>query len=55
MSQGIVAAAELDRVSAEHKQAEARVGEIRATIERKQIRAPFSGVLGIRRSTWGST
>ena len=32
--------------SAEHKQAEARVGEIRATIERKTIRAPFSGILG---------
>ena len=34
--------------AAEHKQAEARVGEIHATIERKTIRAPFSGVLGIR-------
>ncbi len=53
VSQGIVAAAELDRVSAEHKQAEARVGEIRATIERKQIRAPFSGVLGIRQVDLG--
>ena len=39
--------------SAEHKQAEARVGEIRATIERKQIRAPFSGVLGIRQVDLG--
>jgi membrane fusion protein (multidrug efflux system) len=53
VGQGIVAAAELDRVSAEHKQAEARVGEIRATIERKQIRAPFSGVLGIRQVDLG--
>ena len=35
------------------KQAEARVGEIRATIERKRIRAPFSGVLGIRQVNLG--
>jgi membrane fusion protein (multidrug efflux system) len=53
VAQGIVAQAELDRVSAEHKQAEARVGEIQATIERKQIRAPFSGVLGIRQVDLG--
>ena len=32
---------------------EARVGEIRATIERKTIRAPFSGVLGIRQVNLG--
>ena len=37
----------------EYKQAEARVGEIRATIERKTIRAPFSGVLGIRQVNLG--
>jgi membrane fusion protein (multidrug efflux system) len=55
VGQGIVAQAELDKVSAEHKQAEARVGEIRATIERKQIRAPFAGVLGIRQVDLGST
>jgi membrane fusion protein (multidrug efflux system) len=53
VAQGIVAQAELDRASAEHKQAEARVGEIRATIERKMIRAPFSGVLGIRQVNLG--
>jgi membrane fusion protein (multidrug efflux system) len=51
--QGIVAAADDDRAIAEHKQAEARVGEIRATIERKQIRAPFAGVLGIRQVNLG--
>jgi membrane fusion protein (multidrug efflux system) len=51
--QGIVAAAEGDRVAAEHKQAEARVGEIRATIERKAIRAPFAGILGIRQVNLG--
>jgi len=51
--QGIVATAEFDRVAAEHKQAEARVGEIKATIERKSIRAPFAGILGIRQVNLG--
>ena len=45
---GAIARADYDRAAAEQKQTEARVGEIRATIERKTIRAPFSGVLGIR-------
>ena len=53
VAQGIVAQSEDDRVTAEHKQAVARVGEIRATIERKQIRAPFAGVLGIRQVNLG--
>ncbi len=53
VSQGIVAQADLDRATAEHQQAEARVGEIRATIDRKTIRAPFSGVLGIRQVNLG--
>ena len=53
VGQGIVAQAELDRASAEHQQAEARVGEIRATIDRKQIRAPFGGVLGLRQVNLG--
>jgi membrane fusion protein (multidrug efflux system) len=51
--QQIVAQSVHDQVSAEHKQAEARVGEIRASIERKTIRAPFSGVLGIRNVNLG--
>jgi membrane fusion protein (multidrug efflux system) len=53
VEQGIVAQSEDDRVTAEHKQAVARVGEIRATIDRKQIRAPFAGVLGIRQVNLG--
>jgi membrane fusion protein (multidrug efflux system) len=48
-----VSRAEYDRAAAEHKQAEARIGEIRATIERKTIRAPFSGLLGIRQVNLG--
>jgi membrane fusion protein (multidrug efflux system) len=51
--QGIVATADFDRAAAEEKQAEARVGEIQATIERKRIRAPFSGILGIRQVNLG--
>jgi membrane fusion protein (multidrug efflux system) len=51
--QGIVAKADFDQAEAENKQAEARVGEIRATIQRKRIRAPFSGVLGIRQVNLG--
>jgi membrane fusion protein, multidrug efflux system len=53
LDQGILAQADYDRASAEHKQAEARVGEIRATIEKKEIRAPFAGILGIRQVNLG--
>jgi membrane fusion protein (multidrug efflux system) len=51
--QGITSQSDYDRAAAEHKQAEARVGEIRATIERKTIRAPFAGILGIRQVNLG--
>ena len=51
--EGITSQSEFDRMAAEYKQAEARVGEIRATIDRKTIRAPFSGVLGIRQVNVG--
>jgi membrane fusion protein, multidrug efflux system len=51
--QQIVAQSVVDQLSAENKQAEARVGEIRASINRKVIRAPFSGVLGIRQVNLG--
>lgn len=42
-----------DQVAAEHAQAQARVGEIRAAIDRKTIRAPFAGILGIRQVNLG--
>src|SRR5918997_7212256 len=48
VADGAIARADYDRSAAEQKETEARVGEIRATIERKTIRAPFSGILGIR-------
>lgn len=50
---GVVSQAEYDRADAEFKQAEAQAEEIRATIQRKTIRAPFSGVLGIRKVNLG--
>jgi membrane fusion protein (multidrug efflux system) len=52
-SGGIVPQSQLDQADAEFKSANARAGEIRATIERKTIRAPFSGVLGIRQVNLG--
>jgi membrane fusion protein (multidrug efflux system) len=52
-AEGVVSQADYDRASAEQKQAEARVGEIRASIERKTIRAPFAGMLGIRQVNLG--
>jgi membrane fusion protein (multidrug efflux system) len=50
---GAIARAEYDRAAAEQKETEARVGEIRAAIDRKTIRAPFSGILGIRQVNLG--
>jgi len=53
VKQGVLSRAEYDRATSEHKSSEARVGEIRATIARKTIRAPFSGILGIRQVNLG--
>jgi membrane fusion protein (multidrug efflux system) len=53
LQKGVIAQAEYDRMAAEAKQAVARVGEIQATIDRKQIRAPFTGVLGLRQVNLG--
>ena len=50
---GVLSQADLDTALATQAQNEARVGEIRATIERKTIRAPFSGILGIRHANLG--
>ena len=51
--EGAISRADYDQAAAEQKETEARVGEILATIERKTIRAPFSGVLGIRQVNLG--
>ena len=53
LNERVVSQAEYDRATAEQKQTEARVGEIRAAIERKTIRAPFSGIVGIRQVNLG--
>jgi membrane fusion protein (multidrug efflux system) len=50
---GVIALADYDKAAAEFTQGDAKVGEIRATIARKTIKAPFSGVLGIRQVNLG--
>jgi membrane fusion protein (multidrug efflux system) len=50
---GILARTEYDNATSQKKVTEGQVGDIRATIARKTIRAPFSGVLGIRQVNLG--
>ena len=52
-AKGVTSQAEYDAAAAAFTQAEARVGEIRATLDRKTIRAPFAGILGIRQVNLG--
>jgi len=51
--EGVIARVEYDNARAQRLATEAQVGEIRATIARKTIRAPFSGILGIRQINLG--
>jgi membrane fusion protein (multidrug efflux system) len=53
VKEGVTARSEYDNAIAQQKATEAQVGEIRATIARKTIRAPFSGVLGLRQANLG--
>jgi len=53
VKEGVISRVEFDQATAQQRQTEANVGEIRATIERKTIRSPFSGVLGIRKVNLG--
>jgi membrane fusion protein (multidrug efflux system) len=60
VSEGAITRAEYDRAAAEEKQAaaeevqaKAQIDEILATIARKTIRAPFSGILGLRQVNLG--
>src|SRR5207237_6359694 len=53
LNENVVSRAEFDRATADYRQGDARVGEIRAAIDRKTIRAPFAGILGIRRVNLG--
>jgi membrane fusion protein (multidrug efflux system) len=53
LAKGVIPQQTADQAAAEFKSADARVGEIRATIDKKIIRAPFAGVLGIRQVNVG--
>lgn len=53
MGSGAVSQADLDDADSKLKQAEADAESLRATIERKTIRAPFDGVTGIRQVQLG--
>ena len=53
LNERVISRAEFDRATMEQRETEARVGEIRAAIERKTIRAPFSGILGLRQVNLG--
>src|SRR5438128_177714 len=53
LAKGITSESAYDQAAAESKSADAAMEQIRATIERKTIRAPFSGLLGIRQINLG--
>jgi membrane fusion protein (multidrug efflux system) len=53
LDERVVSQAEYDQATATQKQSEGRAAEIRAAIDRKTIRAPFAGVLGIRQVNRG--
>ena len=53
VKEGVISRVEYDQATAQQKASEANVAEIHATIERKTIRAPFSGILGIRKVNLG--
>jgi membrane fusion protein, multidrug efflux system len=53
LQQKVIAQSEFDRAMTDQKETDARLGEIQTTIERKNIRAPFSGILGIRQVNRG--
>ena len=50
---GVIAKQDFDNAAAQQKATEAQVGDIKAAIARKTIKAPFSGVLGIRQVSLG--
>src|SRR4051794_30071697 len=52
-NEGVISRQDYDKSTAEQKQSDANVDEIKATIARKTIRAPFTGVLGIRKVNVG--
>lgn len=55
LAQTTISQAEFDTADATEKQAAAEVTNIRSTIDKKAIRAPFAGRVGIRRVNLGQT
>jgi membrane fusion protein, multidrug efflux system len=53
LNEKVISKAEFDRATADLQQTEAQLAEIKAVIDRKTIRAPFSGMLGIRQVNLG--
>ena len=53
VKEGVISRQDYDKAIADQKQTLANSAEIQATIDRKTIRAPFSGVLGIRQVNLG--
>ena len=50
---GVISKSEYDNATAQQKATEAQVGDIKAAIARKNIHAPFTGMLGIRQISLG--
>jgi membrane fusion protein (multidrug efflux system) len=53
VNEGVISRSDYDKATADQKAADANAAEVRAAIARKTIRAPFSGVLGIRQVNLG--
>jgi len=53
LKEGVISRSEYDTATAQQKTTEAQVGDTRAAIARKTIRAPFTGLLGIRQVSLG--
>jgi len=53
VKEGVVPKSQFDNSFAQQRSTEAKVGEIKAMIDRKTIKAPFSGILGIRQINLG--
>lgn len=53
LKEKVISKAEFDRAASGSQEADAQLGEVRAVIDRKTIRAPFAGVLGLRQVNLG--
>lgn len=53
VKEGVISQSEYDNATSQQKVTEAQVGDTKAAIARKTIRAPFTGMLGIRQISLG--